>query len=79
MIRLITLPLKILRLPVYDAAALLGDCFAIQPKEEESEQPQRVYRMNLEGRKSVPFDGLSSEVSREECEWATAWKTTIRK
>jgi hypothetical protein len=40
MIRLITLHLRILRLTVYDAAALLGDCFAIQPKEEQSEQPQ---------------------------------------
>jgi hypothetical protein len=29
MIGLITLPLRILLLPVYDASTLLGDCFAI--------------------------------------------------
>jgi hypothetical protein len=55
MIRLITLPLRILRLPVYDAAALLGDCFAIQPNEKQSEHRQRVYRTNLEGAKSLLF------------------------
>jgi hypothetical protein len=35
MIRLITLPLGILQLPAYDAAALLGNCFAIRESATE--------------------------------------------
>jgi hypothetical protein len=52
MIRLMMLPRRRFRLPVYDASAVLGHCFAIQRKQEQSQQPQWVYRMNLEKAKS---------------------------